>query len=122
MMVQVFVECGYDVIFDGIDNYLFLLFLIKQDIIGKDVDVVLGKVFIMVNKNVVLNDLCLFFVISGLWIGILVVICCGFGEIEVKELVGWMCDILVDLENEVLIVEVCEKVKVVCVRFFVYGK
>lgn len=59
---------------------MFFFDLIDKDIIGKDVDVVFGVVNIMVNKNLVLNDLCLLFVISGFCIGSLVIICCGFKE------------------------------------------
>lgn len=66
--------------FGGIDNYLFLFDFIDKDIMGKDVDVVLGLVNIIVNKNFVFNDLCFLFVISGLCIGSLVIICCGFKE------------------------------------------
>lgn len=62
------------------ENYLFFVDLIDKNIIGKEVDVVLGVVNIMVNKNLVLNDLCSLFVILGICVGILVIICCGFIE------------------------------------------
>lgn len=57
-----------------------LVDMIGKDVFGKDVEVVLGKVYIIVNKNLVLNDLCLLFVILGLCLGILVVIICGYVE------------------------------------------
>ena len=44
------------------------------------------------------------------------------GEADVKELAGWMCDILEDLNNEELIAQVREKVKAVCAKHPVYGK
>ena len=121
-MASVFIERGYDVISGGTDNHLFLLSLIKQDITGKDADAALGKAFITVNKNAVPNDPRSPFVTSGLRIGTPAVTRRGFGEAEVKELAGWMCDIIEDLDNESLIAEVREKVKAVCAKYPVYGK
>lgn len=121
-MAGVFIERGYDVISGGTDNHLFLLSLIKQDITGKDADAALGKAFITVNKNAVPNDPRSPFVTSGLRIGTPAVTRRGFGESEVKELAGWMCDIIEDLGNETLIAEVREKVKAVCAKYPVYGK
>ncbi len=121
-MANVFIERGYDVVSGGTDNHLFLLSLIKQDITGKDADAALGKAFITVNKNAVPNDPRSPFVTSGLRIGTPAVTRRGFGEAEVKELAGWMCDILEDLENETLIAEVREKVKAVCAKYPVYGQ
>lgn len=120
VMVEVFLNCGYKVVFGGIENYLFLLDLVDKNLIGKEVDVVLGCVNIIVNKNSVLNDFKSLFVIFGICIGFLVVICCGFKEVEVKELVGWMCDVLDNINDEVIIE--CVKVKVldICVCFLVY--
>jgi len=121
-MARVFIERGYDVISGGTDNHLFLLSLIKQDITGKDADAALGKAFITVNKNAVPNDPRSPFVTSGLRIGTPAVTRRGFGEADVKELAGWMCDILEDLNNEELIAQVREKVKAVCAKHPVYGK
>lgn len=121
-MASVFIDRGYDVISGGTDNHLFLLSLIKQDITGKDADAALGKAFITVNKNAVPNDPRSPFVTSGLRIGTPAVTRRGFDEAEVKELAGWMCDILEDLNNESLIAEVREKVKTVCAKHPVYAQ
>ncbi|MAR92539.1 MAG: serine hydroxymethyltransferase [Pseudomonadota bacterium] len=120
-MAGVFIERGYDVISGGTDNHLFLLSLIKQDITGKDADAALGRAFITVNKNAVPNDPRSPFVTSGLRIGTPAVTRRGFGEAEVKELAGWMCDILADMDNEELIAQVREKVKAVCAKHPVYA-
>lgn len=120
VMVEVFFECGYKVVFGGIDNYLFLVDLVDKNLIGKEVDVVLGCVNIIVNKNSVLNDLKSLFVIFGICVGILVIICCGFKEVEVKELVGWMCDVLDSINDEVVIECIKGKVFDICVCYLVY--
>src|SRR5476651_1771170 len=120
-MAGVFIERGYDVVSGGTENHLFLLSLIKQDISGKDADAALGKAFITVNKNSVPNDPRSPFVTSGLRFGTPAVTTRGFKEAECKELAGWICDILADLNNDAVIDAVREKVKAICKKLPVYG-
>ncbi|WP_148861717.1 serine hydroxymethyltransferase [Marinobacter fonticola] len=120
VMASVFIDRGYDVVSGGTENHLFLVSLIKQDITGKDADAALGKAHITVNKNAVPNDPRSPFVTSGLRLGTPAVTTRGFGEGECRELAGWMCDILDDLENEDTINRVREQVQSLCERFPVY--
>ena len=120
-MADVFIARGFDVVSGGTENHLFLLSLIKQDISGKDADAALGKAFITVNKNSVPNDPRSPFVTSGLRFGTPAVTTRGFKEAECKELAGWICDILADLNNEAVIDAVREKVKAICKKLPVYG-
>ncbi|MFB2764941.1 serine hydroxymethyltransferase [Marinobacter shengliensis] len=120
-MAEVFVERGFDVVSGGTKNHLFLVSLIKQDITGKDADAALGKAHITVNKNAVPNDPRSPFVTSGLRIGTPAVTTRGFKEGECRDLAGWMCDILDNLEDEATISRVREQVETVCARFPVYG-
>ncbi|AHZ71387.1 serine hydroxymethyltransferase [Pseudomonas mandelii JR-1] len=120
-MAEVFIERGFDVVSGGTKNHLFLLSLIKQEISGKDADAALGKAFITVNKNSVPNDPRSPFVTSGLRFGTPAVTTRGFKEAECKELAGWICDILADLNNEAVIDAVREKVKAICKKLPVYG-
>jgi glycine hydroxymethyltransferase len=120
-MAEVFVERGFDVVSGGTKNHLFLVSLIKQDITGKDADAALGKAHITVNKNAVPNDPRSPFVTSGLRIGTPAVTTRGFKEGECRDLAGWMCDILDNLEDEATISRVREQVEAVCARFPVYG-
>ncbi|AMQ89937.1 serine hydroxymethyltransferase [Marinobacter sp. LQ44] len=120
-MAEVFVERGFDVVSGGTKNHLFLVSLIKQDITGKDADAALGKAHITVNKNAVPNDPRSPFVTSGLRIGTPAVTTRGFKEEECRDLAGWMCDILDNLEDEATISRVREQVEAVCGRFPVYG-
>ena len=120
-MAEVFIERGFDVVSGGTKNHLFLVSLIKQDITGKDADAALGKAHITVNKNAVPNDPRSPFVTSGLRIGTPAVTTRGFGETECRELAGWMCDILDNLEDESVISRVREQVEAVCGRLPVYG-
>ncbi len=121
-MAGTFIERGFDVVSNGTDNHLFLLSLIRQGITGKDADAALGRANITVNKNAVPNDPESPFVTSGLRIGSPAVTTRGLGEAQVRELAGWMCDILGDLGNEALIGEVRGKVLALCERFPVYRR
>ncbi|WP_370257926.1 serine hydroxymethyltransferase [Marinobacter nauticus] len=120
-MAEVFIERGFDVVSGGTKHHLFLVSLIKQDITGKDADAALGKAHITVNKNAVPNDPRSPFVTSGLRIGTPAVTTRGFKEAECRNLAGWMCDILDNLEDEAVNSRVREQVEAVCARFPVYG-
>ena len=120
-MADVFVSRGFDVISGGTENHLFLVSLIKQDITGKDADAALGKAHITVNKNAVPNDPRSPFVTSGLRIGTPAITTRGFGESECRDLAGWICDILDNLDDEAVNSRVREQVSALCARFPVYG-
>jgi len=120
-MAEVLIARGYDVVSGGTKNHLFLLSLIKQDITGKDADAWLGAAHITVNKNSVPNDPRSPFVTSGIRIGTPAVTTRGFGEAEVRELAGWIADILDAKGDEAVINAVKEKVAAVCAKFPVYA-
>ncbi|AUX84776.1 serine hydroxymethyltransferase [Acinetobacter sp. ACNIH2] len=121
-MAEVLIARGYDVVSGGTENHLFLLSLIKQDITGKDADAWLGAAHITVNKNSVPNDPRSPFVTSGIRIGTPAVTTRGFGETEVRELAGWIADILDSKGSETVIATVKAKVETVCAKFPVYAK
>lgn len=115
-MAEVFIARGYDVVSGGTDNHLFLLSLIKQDVTGKDADAWLGAAHITVNKNSVPNDPRSPFVTSGIRIGTPAVTTRGFGEAEVRELAGWIADVIDSKGDEKVIADVKAKVEAVCAK------
>ena len=119
-MATVFQERGYKIVSNGTDDHLFLLDLIDKGITGKQADAALGRAHITVNKNSVPNDPQSPFVTSGLRIGSPAMTTRGFKEEEARDLVGWMCDILDDVDNESTIETVRAKVSDLCARFPVY--
>ena len=119
-MAEVIQSRGYDIVSGGTENHLMLISLIKQEMTGKDADRWLGEAFITVNKNAVPNDPKSPFVTSGIRIGTPAVTTRGFGEQEVKDLSGWICDVLDSKGDEAVIASVREKVKAVCAKFPVY--
>ena len=120
-MARTFIERGYDVVSGGTDNHLFLLDLISKDMTGKDADAALGNANITVNKNSVPNDPRSPFVTSGLRIGSPAITRRGFKEAESKELAGWICDVLDNIEDESVQAQVKEKVKAICAKLPVYA-
>ncbi|NVJ59441.1 MAG: serine hydroxymethyltransferase [Gammaproteobacteria bacterium] len=121
-MVDVIMERGYKIVSGGTDNHLFLVDLIDKDITGKDAEAALGKAHITVNKNTVPNEPRSPFVTSGLRMGTPAVTTRGFKEQECRELAGWICDILDDIENESVIATVTEKVAALTAKFPVYAQ
>jgi glycine hydroxymethyltransferase len=119
-MADVIMSHGYDIVSGGTENHLMLISLIKQEITGKEADKWLGDAHITVNKNAVPNDPKSPFVTSGVRIGTPAVTTRGFGEAEVKELAGWICDVLDSRGDEKVIGEVREKVQAICAKHPVY--
>jgi glycine hydroxymethyltransferase len=120
-MVEVMQQRGYKIVSGRTDDHLFLVDLINKGITGKAADAALGAANITVNKNAVPNDPQSPFVTSGIRIGTPAVTTRGFGEPEVSELAGWICDILDDTGNLAVIAAVRAKVLALCRRFPVYG-
>ncbi|MCX2982771.1 serine hydroxymethyltransferase [Halieaceae bacterium IMCC14734] len=123
-MAATFLERGINIVSGGTDNHLMLVDLIGKPYTGKDADAALGAANITVNKNAVPNDPRSPFVTSGLRVGTPAVTTRGFGEADIVELTGWMCDVLESLEqdnSEQVIAEVKAKVLAICARFPVYG-
>lgn len=120
VMAKVFVDRGYDVVSGGTDNHLLLLSLIDKDITGKDADAVLGRANITVNKNTVPNDPRSPFVTSGLRLGTPAITTRGFGLAETAELTNWICDILTDIHDDVMVQRVRSQAVALCRRFPVY--
>ncbi|EHD20563.1 MULTISPECIES: serine hydroxymethyltransferase [Brenneria] len=120
-MVEVFLQRGYNVVSGGTSNHLLLLDLVSKNITGKDADAALGRANITVNKNSVPNDPKSPFVTSGVRIGTPAATRRGFKEAEVRELAGWICDVLDNINDEATIERTKQKVLDICARFPVYA-
>lgn len=119
-MADVFIARGYNIVSGGTDDHLMLVDFIEKGITGKAVDAALGRAHITVNKNAVPNDPQSPFVTSGIRVGTPAATTRGFKETEIRDLTGWMCDVIDDIDNERVIEGVRDKVKALCSRFPVY--
>ncbi|WP_409161291.1 serine hydroxymethyltransferase [Pectobacterium sp. B2J-2] len=120
-MVEVFLSRGFNVVSGGTSNHLFLLDLVSKNLTGKEADAALGRANITVNKNSVPNDPKSPFVTSGIRIGTPAATRRGFKEAEVRELAGWICDVLDNINDEATIERVKQNVLDICARFPVYA-
>jgi len=121
-MAEVFMSRGYDVVSGGTNDHLFLVSFIDQGLTGKDVDAWLGAANVTVNKNAVPNDPQSPFVTSGIRVGTPAVTTRGFDTEQVRDLAGWMCDVIDSRGDPAVIDEVRGKVLELCARFPVYGR
>ncbi len=120
-MADAFAERGFVILSGGTDNHLVLLSLLDKDITGKDADAALDRANITVNKNTVPNDPRSPFVTSGLRLGTPAITTRGFGLEETRELTSWICDILDDISDDLMIQRVRGQVLDLCKRFPVYA-
>lgn len=119
-MAQVFMDRGYKVVSGGTDDHLCLVDFIDKGLTGKDAEAALGYANITVNKNAVPNDPQSPFVTSGIRVGTPAATTRGFGVAEIKQLTGWICDILDDLADTSIQEKVRKQVLALCGRFPVY--
>jgi glycine hydroxymethyltransferase len=111
---------GFDIVSGGTDNHLLLVNLGARTMTGKDADAALGRAYITVNKNTVPNDPRSPFVTSGLRIGTPAATTRGFKEAEVREVAGWIADIIDANGDAAVIDRVRAQVLALCKRFPVY--
>ncbi|MDN5898123.1 MAG: serine hydroxymethyltransferase [Psychrobacter sp.] len=121
-MAKVIIDRGYEIISGGTENHLMLISLVKQEMTGKEADKWLGDAYITVNKNAVPNDPKSPFVTSGIRIGTAALTTRGFDEADVKDVAGWICDVLDSRGDEKVIADTREKVKALCAKKPVYAK
>ncbi|HIF9249697.1 TPA: serine hydroxymethyltransferase [Photobacterium damselae] len=121
VMVGEFLERGYKIVSGSTENHLFLVDLIDKGITGKEADAALGAANITVNKNSVPNDPRSPFVTSGIRVGTPSITRRGFTAEDAKQLAGWMCDILDNIDNPQVIADTKAKVLEICKRLPVYA-
>jgi glycine hydroxymethyltransferase len=119
-LAAVLQDRGYDIVSGGTDNHMFLVDLVRHEITGKDADAALDAAHITVNKNAVPNDPRSPFVTSGVRMGTPAVTTRGFGDTEIRQLGGWIADVLDDIEDAGRVEAVRAQVLELCAAFPVY--
>jgi glycine hydroxymethyltransferase len=123
-MAEVFMKRGHKVVSGGTDNHLFLVDLVAKNVTGKDAEAALGRAHLTVNKNSVPNDPKSPFVTSGLRLGSPASTTRGFREAEMREVAGWICDVVDVMSSagdvEAAIGKVRGQAEQLCARFPVY--
>ncbi len=119
VMAQEFVRRGYHVISEGTDNHLMLIDLRTKfpDLTGRDAENTLVKADITVNKNMVPFDSRSPFQTSGLRIGTPAVTTRGLKEEHMPVIVGFIDDILTDIQNAGKVTQVRDQVNEMMAEF-----
>jgi glycine hydroxymethyltransferase len=102
----------------GTDNHMLLLDLSETGRNGKEMEALLGKAYITVNKNTIPNETLSPFVTSGVRIGTPAVTTRGMNAEDMKSIAGWIARIL--SEGEACIDAVREEVLALCGRYPLY--
>jgi glycine hydroxymethyltransferase len=121
-MCALLIERGYNIVSGGTDNHLFLLSLVGRDVTGKHADAALGQANITVNKNAVPNDPRPPTITSGVRLGTPAATTRGFKEPEIRQVAGWIADILDDAGSTSVVERVRPQVIELCRRFPVYAR
>ena len=96
-----FRKLGVNMVSDGTDNHLILVDLTGHEKTGKDMEELLGKANITVNKNTVPGEQRSPFVTSGIRLGTPAVTTRGFKEENMRQIAHWFKRILDEGEQAV---------------------
>ncbi|RYD94043.1 MAG: serine hydroxymethyltransferase, partial [Sphingobacteriales bacterium] len=105
-MANAFLEKGYDLVSGGTDNHLLLIDLRNKGISGKKAENTLVKADITINKNMVPFDDKSPFITSGIRVGVPALTTRGFKEKDMQQVVYWLDQVLMNVDNESVIATV----------------
>ncbi len=110
ILSEALLQKGFDIISGGTDNHLILLSLVNKNITGKALENALDKANITLNKNAIPNDPQSPFVTSGVRIGTPTVTTREMGKNEMYFIADCINNIVDNMEDEMVINLVKEKV------------
>jgi glycine hydroxymethyltransferase len=113
-------ERGFRLVSGGTDNHLMLVDLSATELTGKIAEEALDKAGITVNKNTVPFETRSPFVTSGFRIGTPAATTHGLKEAEMKEVAGFIAEVLANVNNEARLAEIKERVNAMMRCFPLY--
>jgi glycine hydroxymethyltransferase len=108
---------GFDLVSGGTDNHLMLVDLRARQLTGKVAEEALHRAHITVNKNAVPNDPQKPWVTSGIRIGTPALTTRGFGTEEMRQIAGWMAQVLDAPDDAARATQIGRDVKALGARF-----
>ena len=120
-LAEVLAARGCRIVSGGTDCHLFLVDLRPKKLTGKEVEGLLGKVGITVNKNAIPNDPEKPMVTSGVRLGSPAMTTRGFGLAEARKVGELIADLLDAPSNRRVVTTVAAEVRKLCRRFPVYS-
>jgi len=112
---------GFDLVTGGTDNHLLLIDLTNQKIKGREAEVILEKIGLTVNKNVVPRDQNNPQDPSGIRLGTPALTTRGLKEEEVKQIAWWIAQALKHKNDERYLAKLRVEVKNMALKYPVYG-
>ena len=120
-LAEVLVARGCRVVSGGTDCHMFLLDLRPKSLTGKEVEGLLGKAGITVNKNAIPNDPEKPAITSGIRLGSPAMTTRGFGLAEARQVGELIADLLDAPANRRVLGQVAVEVRKLCRRHPVYA-
>jgi glycine hydroxymethyltransferase len=120
-MCETILSRDIDIVSGKTENHIILMDLRSKGITGKDSEKALGQANITVNKNTVPNDPQSPFVTSGIRLGTPAITTRGFKEEEVSIISNWVCDAVLNNDNEKILNEIKANVIEMCKDYPVYN-
>ena len=117
-MAERLAELGFKLISGGTDNHMMLVDVTPFNVTGKDVQNLLDRVHITLNKNTIPKETLSPFVTSGVRIGTPAITSRGMKEAEAIYIADLMGELI--KEGEEKIPEIKEKVIALCKKFPIY--
>jgi len=110
-MAEELMARGYEIVSGGTDNHCMLIDLRNKGITGKEAENALVSAEITVNKNMVPYDDKSPMVTSGIRVGTPAITTRGLVENDVREIVAWMDEVLMNRTSEAVIAKVRGQIK-----------
>lgn len=117
VMAEEFISLGYKIISGGTDNHLMVLDLNNKGLVGKEAEKILEKIGVSVSRSTIPNDPNPPLDPSGLRLGTPAVTTRGMKEKEMKIIVGYIDEALMNKTDEARVNDLKKAVKELCAKF-----
>lgn len=115
------VKRGYKLMFGGTDYHMVLIdVMASKGVTGKQAEHALDEAGITVNKNMVPDDPRSPMDPSGIRVGVQAITSRGMKEAEIKKIVEWMDEIIINHENAKKLAEIRKEVVKFCKKYPIY--
>ncbi len=116
-MAAEFMALGYRIISGGTDNHLMVIDLNNKGLVGKEAEKALEKIGVSVSRSTIPNDPNPPMNPSGIRIGTPAITTRGMKEAEMKLIVGYINEAMINKDNEEKLLELKHKVEELCAKF-----
>ncbi|MCD6407637.1 serine hydroxymethyltransferase [bacterium] len=114
-------ERGYRIVSGGTDTHLMVIDLRNKKITGLEAQLILEKVGIITNKNVIPFDPLPPTITSGIRIGPVAITSRGMKEKDMEKIAEWIDESLTNRENEKILKDIAKKVRRFASEFPIYA-